>query len=144
MSTKELILLNCGAEEDSWKSLGQQGDQSIPWTARRSKQSILKDINPEYSLEALMLKLQILWSPDVKSRLIGKDPDAGKDRGQEEKGATENEMVGWHHWLNGHEFEQTPGDSEGQGSLVCCSSWGSQRVRHDLATEKQQSILSAK
>ena len=69
----------------------------VPWTARRSKQSILKDINPEYSLEALMLKLQILWSPDVKSRLIRKDPDAGKDRGQEEKGATENEMVGWHH-----------------------------------------------
>ena len=69
----------------------------VPLTARRSKQSILKDINPEYSLEALMLKLQILWSPDVKSRLIGKDPDAGKDRGQEEKGATENEMVGWHH-----------------------------------------------
>ena len=69
----------------------------VPWTARRSNQSILKEINPEYSLEALMLKLQILWSPDVKSRLIGKDPDAGKDRGQEEKGATENEMVGWHH-----------------------------------------------
>ena len=57
----------------------------------------------------------------MKSRLIGKGPDAGEDRKQEEKGATEDEMVGWHHQLNGHEFEQTPGDSEGQGSLVCCS-----------------------
>ena len=52
-----------------------------------------------------------------------KDPDAGKDWGQKEKWVTENEMVSWHHWLNGHEFEQTPGDNEGQGSLACCSSW---------------------
>ena len=66
----------------------------------------------------------ILWPPDVKSRLMGKDPDAGKDWGQEEKGTTEDEMVGWHHWLNGHEFEQTLGNGEGQGSLVCCSPWG--------------------
>ena len=66
----------------------------------------------------------ILWPPDVKSRLIRKDADAGKDWRQEEKGATEDEMVGWHHWLNGHEFEQTLGDGEGQGSLVCCSPWG--------------------
>ena len=65
-----------------------------------------------------------LWPPDVKGQLIGKDPDAGKDWGQEEKGVTEDKMVGWHHWLNGCEFEQTLGDSEGQGSLVCCSSWG--------------------
>ena len=63
------------------------------------------------------------WLPNVRSWLKGKDFDAGKDWGQEEKGATEDEMVGWHHQLNGHEFEQTPGDSEGQGSLVCCSSW---------------------
>ena len=63
----------------------------------------------------------ILWSPDVKSQLIGKDPDAGKDRGWEEKGATENEMIGWYHRLNGHEFGQTLGDSEWQGSLKCCS-----------------------
>ena len=55
----------------------------------------------------------ILWPPDVKSQLIGKDPDAGKDWGKEEKGATEDETVGWPHWLNGHEFEQNPGDSEG-------------------------------
>ena len=56
--------------------------------------------------------------------MIGKDPDAGKDRRQEEKGTTEDEMGGWHHLLNGHEFEQAPGDSEGQGSLTCCSPWG--------------------
>ena len=66
----------------------------------------------------------IIWSPDAKSRPIGKDPGAGKDRGQEEKGTTEDGMVGWHHQLNGHDFEQTPGDSKGQGSSACCSPWG--------------------
>ena len=66
----------------------------------------------------------ILWLTDVKSWLIGKDTDVGKDWGQEEKGTTEDEMVGWHHRLNGHEFEQTPGDSEGQGILLYCSPWG--------------------
>ena len=66
----------------------------------------------------------ILWPPHVKSWLIWKDPDAGKDWKQEEKGMTEDEMVGWPHRLNGHEFEQAPGDSEGQGSLGCCSPWG--------------------
>ena len=66
----------------------------------------------------------VLWPPDVKSQLIGKDLDAGKDWRQEEKGTTENEMVGWHHQLKGHEFEQTPGDGEGRGNLVCCSLWG--------------------
>ena len=60
----------------------------------------------------------------MKSQFTGKDLDAGKDWGQDEKGMTENEVVGWHHWLNGHEFEQILEDSEGQGSLVCCSSWG--------------------
>ena len=66
----------------------------------------------------------ILWPPDGKSWLIWKDPDAGKDQGQEEKGTTEDEMAGWHHWLNGHEFEWTPGVGDGQGGLVCCDSWG--------------------
>ena len=66
----------------------------------------------------------ILWPPDEKSWRIGKDPDAGKDWGQEEKGVTEDEMVWWHHQLNGHESEQTLGGNEGQGSLECCSSWG--------------------
>ena len=65
-----------------------------------------------------------LWSPDSNSQLTGKDPDAGKDWRQDEKETMEDEMVGWHHWLNGHEFQQTLGDSEGQGSLVCCSPWG--------------------
>ena len=66
----------------------------------------------------------ILGLPDVKNWLIGKDPDAGKDWVQEEKGATEDEMVGWHHRLNGHEFEQASGVGDGQGGLVCCSPWG--------------------
>ena len=79
----------------------------------------------------------ILWPPDTKSQLIGKDPDVGKDWGQEEKGVTKDEMYGWHHQLNGHEFEQTPGGSEGQGSLACCSSWG-RRVKHDLVIEQHK------
>ena len=65
-----------------------------------------------------------LWPPDVKSQLIRKDPDAGRDWRQEEMGTTEDQMVGWHHWLNGCEFSKTPGDGEGQGSLECCSPWG--------------------
>ena len=65
----------------------------------------------------------ILWPLDVKNWLIGKYPDSGKDWRWEEKGSTEDELVGWHHWLNGHEFEQTPGDGEGQGSLESCSPW---------------------
>ena len=65
----------------------------------------------------------ILWPPDVKSLLTGKDPDSVKDWGQEEKGVTKDEMVGWHRWLNGHEFQHAPGDSEGQGSLESYSSW---------------------
>ena len=86
-----------------------------------------------------------LWPPDVKSRLIGKDPDAGKDWGQEEKGATEDEMVGWHYRLNGREFEQTLGDSEGQGNLACFRSWGSQRVRRlsNLTTSDHQIFREA-
>ena len=96
----------------------------VPWTARKSNQSILKEIDPEYSLEGLMLKLKLLYfGAEVKSQLIRKDPDAGKDWGQGEKWTTDSEMVGWHHQLNGHEVEQSPGDSEGQGSLVCCSTW---------------------
>ena len=66
----------------------------------------------------------ILWPPDAKNWLIWKDPDAGKEWGQEEKGLTEDAMIGWHHWLNGHEFEQAPGIGDGQGSLACCSVWG--------------------
>ena len=76
----------------------------------------------------------ILWPPDAKSWLIGKDPDAGKDWRWEERGMTE---VGWHHWLNGHEFEQALRVGEGQGSLACCSPWD-RRVRHNWVTEQQQ------
>ena len=70
----------------------------VPWTSRKSNQSILKEISPEYSLEGLMLKLklQLFWVPDAKRHLIGKDPDASKDRSQDEKGVTEDEMVGWY------------------------------------------------
>ena len=185
----------------------------IPWTARRSNQSILKEISSECSLEGLMLKLKlwppdvknwltgkdpdarkdwrqeekgmtgdaivgwyhwltghefgklqelvmdrevwhvavlgvtkswtrlrdwwvftgrtdaeaetpVLWPPHTKSWLIGKDPEAGRDWGQEEKGMTEDEMAGWHHWLDGHEFEKTPGVGDRQGGLACCGSWG--------------------
>ena len=79
----------------------------------------------------------ILWPPDVKSWLIGRDSDVGKDWGWEEKVATENEMVGWHHWINGHEFEQTPGDIEArQENLTCCSPCGC-RVGHNWTTEQQ-------
>ena len=85
-----------------------------------------KEISPEYSLEGLMLKLKLQYFGPwwEENSFIGKDPDAGKDWRWEEKGATEDEIVGWPHRLNEHEFEQTPGDSEGEGSLVCCSPWG--------------------
>ena len=83
----------------------------------------------------------ILWPPDAKSQLTGKDPDAGKDWGQEEKGTRENEMVRWHHQLNEHEFEQTPGDSERQGGMVCHSPWGC-RVGNNLVTEQQQKKIT--
>ena len=108
----------------------------LPGTARKSNQSILKAISPEYSLEGLILKLklQILWPPDVKNWLIGKDPDVRKDWRQKEKGTTEDEMVGCHHRLDRHEFEQAPGVGDGQGSLACCSPWGC-RVGHNRATE---------
>ena len=158
----------------------------VPWTARRSNQSILKEINPEYSWAAdsnhfptegwkhlefpawfyvvttssgstyimrrqrafellfkqLVNNLQcirksetfgrndtkaetpVLWPPHAKSWLIGKDSDAGRDWGQEEKGTTEDEMAGWHHGLDGRESEWTPGVGDGQGGLVCCDSWG--------------------
>ena len=88
----------------------------VPWTASRSSQSILKEIDPEYSLEGLMLKLQyfghITWRADSLEKTLM------------EKGMTEDEMVGWYHRLSWHEFEQALGGSEGQGSLACCSAWG--------------------
>ena len=90
-----------------------------------------KPINPKGNQSWIFIgrtdaeaEVPILWPPDAKNWLIGKDPDAGKDWRQEEKGMTEDEMVGWHHQLNGHNFEQAPGDGERQGSLACCIPWG--------------------
>ena len=99
----------------------------VPWTARRSNQSILREISPGCSLEGLMLKLKLKlqYFGHLMRRVDSlKDPDAGRDWGQEEKGTTEDEMAGWHHWLDGHEFGWTPGVGDGQGGLACCDSWG--------------------
>ena len=93
----------------------------FPWTARRSNQFILKDISPGCFWRT---ETQILWPPHAKSWLIGKDSDAGRDSGQEEKGTTEDEMAGWHHQLDGHEFGWTLGVGDGYWGLACCSSWG--------------------
>ena len=100
----------------------------VPWTTRRSNQSILKEISLGCSLEGLILKLKfhyfghLMWRADSLESALS--PDAGKDWGQEEKGMTEDEKVGWHHRLNGHGFGWTPGVSDGQGGLMCCGSWG--------------------
>ena len=103
----------------------------VPWTERRSNQSILKEISPEYSLKAdVEAETPILWQPDVKGWLTGKDHDARKDWEQEEKGTAKDEMVGWHHRLDGHEFEQAPGVGDGQRNLMCCSLWG-RKVGHN-------------
>ena len=106
--------LNCGVGEDLESPLDckeiqpvhPKGDQSWIFIGRTEAET------------------PILWPPDVKNWLTGKDPDAGKDWRWEKKGTTEDEMVGWHHQLNGHEFEQALGVGDGQGSLVCCSPWG--------------------
>ena len=111
------MLLNCGAgktlesplDSKEIKPVNPKGNQ--PWT-------FIGRTDAE-------VETPVLWPPDAKSLLIGKDPDAGKDWGQEEKGTKEDEMVGWHHQLDGHEFEQAPGDGEGQESLGCYSPWGS-------------------
>ena len=97
----------------------------VPWTTRRANQSILKEINPEYSLEGLMvkLKLQYFGHPMQKTNLLEKILMLGKIEGRRRKGQ-KDEMVGWYHRLNGYEFEQTPRNSEGQGSLAYCSPWG--------------------
>ena len=110
------MFLNCGAGKTlespldckEIKPINLKGNQ--PWTGRTDGEA--------------ETQASVLWPPDVKSQLTGKDSDARKDREQEEKGTTENEMVGQHHQLNGHEFEQAPRDGEGQGSLICCSPWG--------------------
>ena len=96
----------------------------VPWTARRSNQSILKEINPEYSLEGLILKLQYFGHLMGRADSLEKTLMLGKIESVRRKGVAEDEMLRQYHQLNGHEFEETPGDSEGQGSLVCCSPWG--------------------
>ena len=91
----------------------------VPWTARRSNQSILKENSPGCSLAGLMLKLKLQYF----GHLTWKVPDAGRYWGQEEKGMTEDEMAGWHHQLDGHEFGWTSGVGNGEGGLACCNSW---------------------
>ena len=108
--------LNCGFGEDSWESLDCKEIQPVNPKGNKSWMFMGRtDVEAE---------TPIVWPPDVKSWLLWKDPDAGKDWGQEEKGTTEDEMVGWHHWLNGHEFEQALGDGKEQGSLARYSPWG--------------------
>ena len=110
------MLLNCGVGEDSWESLNckeiqpvhSEGDQPWDFFGRNDAKA----------------ETPVLWPPHVKSWLIGKDSDAGRDWGQEEKGTTEDEMAGWHHWLNGHESGWTLGVGDWQGGLACCDSWG--------------------
>ena len=113
----------------------------VPWTARRSNQSILKENQSWIFIGRTEAEAEtsILWPPDAKIWLTEKDIDAGKNWRQE-KGRTEDEMVGWHHCLNGREFEQAPGVGDGQWSLVCCSPWG-HRVGHDWATELTHSSI---
>ena len=116
LSTKELMLLNCGVEKALESPLDRKeiqpvhskGDQSWMFFRRTDAKA----------------ETPILWPPHAKSWLIGKDPEAGRDWRQEEKGMTEDEMAGWHHQLDGHKFEWTPGVGDGQGGLVCCNSWG--------------------
>ena len=111
----------------------------VPWTARRSNQSILKEISPDWKDWCWSWNSNTLatW---FKKLIHGEDPDAGKDWGWEEKGMTEDEMVGWHHRINGHEFQQTLGDGEGQGKTDVLQSVRSQRVRHDWVTEQQTMV----
>ena len=113
LSTEELMLLNCGVGEDfeslldyKIKPVHPKGNQSWIFIGRTDTEA----------------ETPIIWPPDVKNWLIGKDPDSGKGWRQEKR-AAEDEMVGWHHWLNGHEFEQALRVGEGQGSLVCCRLW---------------------
>ena len=116
LSTEELMLLNCGVREDSWKSLGLQGDPTSP-SQRRSVLGVhWKDRCRSWNSNTL--------ATSCKDWLTGKDSDAGRDWGQEEKGTTDDEMAGWHHRLDGLEFALTLGVCDGQEGLACCGSWG--------------------
>ena len=116
------------------------------WCWRRLESSlnfkVIQPVNPKGNQSWIFIgrtdveaETPILWPPDAKNWLIGKNPDAGKDWRREENGTTEDKMVTWHHQLNGHEFEQAPGFGDGQGSLERCSPWGSQGVGHDRVAE---------
>ena len=109
------MLLNCSVGEDSW----------VPWTARRSNQSILKEISRKYSLEGLMLNLNLQYfgHPMQRTDSLEKTLMLGKTEDKRRRGRQE-EIVRWHHWSYGHEFEQARGVGNGQGDLVCCSPWG--------------------
>ena len=107
------MLLNCGVGEDSWESPCKE----------------IKSVNPKGNQSWIFIgrtdaETPIRWPPDAKNWRLGKGPDAGKDWRQEEKGMTEDETVGWYHWLDGREFEQAPGVGDGHGALACCSLWG--------------------
>ena len=112
LRAEELMLLNCGVGEDSWdcreiQPVHSKGHQ--PWVF--------------FGRNDAKAETPVLWPPHAKSWLLEKT-DAGRDWEQEGKGTTEDEMAGWHHWLDGHEFEWTLGDGDGQGGLACCDSWG--------------------
>ena len=109
------MLLIYGVGEDSWESLGLQGDPTNP----KGNQSWIFIGRTEAEAEAL-----VLWPPDPKSQLPGKDSDSWEDWRQDDKGMTNDEMVGWHHQFKGHEYEQALGVGDRQGSLACCSPWG--------------------
>ena len=131
LSTKELMFSNYVVE----KTLESPFDSKIKPVNPRGNQSWIFLGRTDAEAET-----PIFWPPDVKNWLIGKDPDAGKDWRQEEKGTTEDEMVGWHHRLYGHEFEQTPGAGDGQGSLACCSPCGRNVLDHHWVTELTQLV----
>ena len=111
-----MMLSNCGSRKD-WR---------VPWTIRRSNQSIPKEINSEYSLDGLVLELKLQYFGPLmrKTDSLEKTPMLGKTESRRRRGTTEDDMVGQHNQLNGHEFEQTLGDCEEQRSLGCCDSWG--------------------
>ena len=126
LSAKELMLLNCGVEKNLESPLDCKEIQPVHTKGNHSWVFFGKN--------DAKAETPVLWPPHAKSWLIGKDSDAVRDWGQEEKETTEDEMAGWHHRLDGREFEWTPGVGDGQGGLACCNSWG-RRVGHDWATE---------
>ena len=137
LGAEELMLLNCGVGEDSWESLGLQGDEGDqPWDF--------------FGRNDAKAEIPVLWPPPAKSWLIGKDSDAGRDWGQEEKGTTEDEMAGRHHWLDGRESGWTPGVGDGQGGLACCNTWGRKEldtterlIWSDLITSTSPDLIRA-